>query len=230
MTRCGQLQVLAVDDGERDLRPVGRGGPLPVGACSATESKSPSTGSCLSSVSSRSSSVICSTLEGVTSDVRPKRSAVRVGLGVGARPGRRRALDGRDDPARLEEVAGERSRRLGEREDADLGLGLGALAQDQGAARRRRRPRPARRAGAAPPPASRRRRQRDVGSGQDAEVLGVLVGQHDEPAVPPPDAGVRWSTAYSIPRAAADHHGGLGQRRRPRGRPATRWCWCCAAR
>ena len=121
----------------------------------------------------------------------PEAQHRRVGFGVGPEPGRRRRLDRRDDPAGAEQVAGERVVPVGQGEDAHLGLGLGALAQHEGAAEGvdvlnagpgavRDHLTPGRRVIG--------RAQGVVRSRQDPEVLGLLVGQDQEPT---PAAGRR---------------------------------------
>ncbi len=72
---------------------------------------------------------------------------------------------------------------VGEREDPHPGLGLGALAQDEGAGEGV----DVLDAHAGPvrdhlAPGGRRAQGVRVGGGEDPEVLGLLVGQDDEPA------------------------------------------------
>ena len=142
------------------------------------------------------------------------------------------SMDGTIQPV-CQQVGGEgvARRRSGSGQDAHLGLGLGALAQDEGAAE-----------GVdvldadagsvrdhLAPGAAAVRAERVVGSGQDAEVLGLLVGQDDEPAGA---ARRRREVVDAVldALAAGQDDPGLGQRARPRGWRATRWCWCCAGR
>ena len=115
--------------------------------CSASGSKSPRTGSCLSSVSVPVSSAICSTDDGVTIDVRPNRRDVTSGSGL--------APNHDDEGLSVEgmiqladkEIPGQRVRPRLQRHDPDEGLGVGSLAEDQHVSRTRRRLRCARRAG-----------------------------------------------------------------------------------
>ena len=104
--RSGELEVLAVDDGERDPRSVRGDGPLPIGGVTGRVE-----------VAEDRLLLEQGLLALVQRDLQharrrderhaPDAQRRRVGLGVGAQPGRSRALDGGDDPARGEQVAGE---------------------------------------------------------------------------------------------------------------------------
>ena len=211
--RGGELEVLAVDHRERDARPVGGDGPFPVGGVAGRVE-----------VAQHGLLFEQRLLALVQRDLqdargRHQRRAAdaqrgRVGLGVGAEPGRGGALDRRDDPARLEQVGREGVVLVGEGEDAHPGLGLGALAQDEGAGEGVDVLDP----GAGPvrdhlAPGGRRRgcSQRVVRSGQHPEVLGLLVGQDEEPAgAARGGREVVDGVLHSLPAGQDD--AGLGQR------------------
>ena len=197
---AGSSRPAAVHDRDRDTRPVGGDGPLAEGGV-ARRVEVAQDGLLLEQ---RLLAVGQAHLQdaGRRDERRaPDPQRRRVRLGVGPEPRRRRAVDGGDDPARVEQVDREGVVALGQGQDAHPRLGLGALAQHQGgregvdvldaharpvrhhlvpglcvlASRGRCRGRPGR--------GSRGRRR--------------WSGPRTSPV--PPAAGVRWSTPYSTP-------------------------------
>ena len=183
--RRGEVQAAAVHDGDRHPRPVIGGGPFAVGGVAGGVEVAQD-GLLLQQRLHPVGQADLQHARGRHHGGAPDAQRGRVGLGVGTEPGRRRAVDGGDDPGGGQRVGAEGVRSgVGQGQDAHLCLRVGALAQHEGAGEGVDvlDPHP----GAvgddlAPGVGTRGGARRGVRGGQDTEVLGVLVGQRHEPA------------------------------------------------